>query len=135
MLPLILAGGGAIASAKQSQDKKKDVRLGSDRDALLASLQTAYSGFNGQAPGQLAAQEAGPSVFGAALGGGVAGYSQGQAFNQADTERDMLSAYASKLTGPQAQKTIPQVSTGYAASPGINAWRKQAAPMRPVTEY
>lgn len=101
MLPLMLAGGGALLSAKQAQDQKQANRMGSDRDALMASLQTAYSGINGGPAGQLSAQAADPSVMGNALAGGVAGFSQGQAFGQADTQDKVNNAYAQMLQKQQ----------------------------------
>jgi len=102
MLPLILALGGAALSAKQAQDEKKDARRMGDMDALIQSGKTAYSGFTGGPQGELKAMASGPSVMGNALAGGVAGYSQGQAFDMADAQRN---AYAALLAG---QKQNPQ---------------------------
>ena len=108
MLPAILALGGSVLSAKQAQDERKSNRLGSDRDALLAANQTAYSGFTGGPAGHLAEQQHDPSVMGNALAGGVVGFSQGQAYNQAQSQDKMNNAYTDYLRS----KTPPAPSVG-----------------------
>lgn len=105
MLPAILAGGGAILGAKQAQDQKQANRQASDRDALMGSLQTAYGGFTGQGPGTIHAQAADPSVMGNALSGGVAGFSQGQAVDQAAGADAVRQAELANLGAKTATET------------------------------
>lgn len=108
-LPVILGAGMGLMSAKNAQDQKAGNRMASDRDALMASLQTAYSGLTGGPAGQLSAQAQDPSVMGNALAGGVAGFSQGQAFNQATTQDKVNNAYAEMLKPkPQNAMGLPQ---------------------------
>jgi hypothetical protein len=106
MLPLALALGGAAIGAKQAQDQRADSRRQADMNALMASGQTAYSGLTGAGPGKIEASSMGPSVMGGALSGGVAGYSQGQAIGQAQSQQGLQNAYAELLKKQAAQGSI-----------------------------
>lgn len=122
MLPLILAAGSSILSAKNAQDQKKDLRRQSDMDALIQSGQTAYSGFRGGPAGQFSAGEGGPSVLGNALSGGIAGFSQGQGFQTANAQNaysDILRQQMQQQQQPQGK--MPNAYSGLQGSLGLPA--------------
>lgn len=116
MIPLLMAAGMAAMQAKQAQDAKKQARQAGDTEALQSSAQTAYSGLTGFGPGGPVKYDAGPNVMGQALAGGVAGYSQGQAFGDAAMQSKYNENAYKMLLDKQAQQQsgVPSLGQGKA---------------------
>ena len=135
MLPLVLALGSAALSAKQAQDQRKDARLAGDREATQSSLQSAYSGLTGAGPGKEFSYSAGPSVMGEALAGGVAGASQGQAFQNSAAQNAYMRLLAKQMGGgqvaaPQAMQAAPQPAQASNPYASMLAKGKMGLPQR-----
>lgn len=115
MLPILLALGTAAMSAKQAQDQKQSARLAGDRDALQSGLQSAYSGLTGAGVGKPFSYEAGPSVLGQGLAGGIAGAAQGQSFQNAAAQNAYMQLLNKQMAQGGEQPGLPQ--GGQAAQP------------------
>lgn len=97
LLPLVGAGvqgGIGLIAAKQQRDEAKRRE---NLNAQLGALDTAYSTFL-KAPSQKVANiDPGPGALGGALSGAVAGFAQGQNFNEAMAKGNYYDQLAKKL--------------------------------------